>query len=368
MSGAISLVRSTVGQGTDFLVFWKAGRAILEGGLIYDRSQGGMVFKYPPWIAPVFVPVSLFSFEQAKWIWGAICVASLVWVVRILQARFGISRGAWFPVILLYWGLWAVHALDGQIILPLLALGLGGLDSGPLPSAATALGYTAKIFTLFPFGLMAAKTPSRYFNPRFVFWVLTGMVGLSWVSCRYGFHGDWRGMWIAWKQSAVSGATALDAGLTRGPKNQSLTSFICRHLDVSATDSLTEALISCVFYLGAYLSLSGMIKKWGGAECWLVGLALTPVFHPLPWHHLYVLTFPLSVYGLELWLRNKGRISGAVFFSALFLITLSHGRALGGIGDFLEYNVGRAWGALLMVAWFAAQKPIPALSPKVLRL
>ncbi len=353
--GAVSLVRSTVGQGTDFLVFWKAGRGMLQGTPVYDLYLGGMIFKYPPWISPFFLPVSLFSFETAKWIWGLVGVGSLALVIRCLDQGLGVSRKVWFPLLCLYWGLWCIHALDGQIILPLLALGMWVMTTNSRAWPLAALAFTAKIFTVFPFALLVLKSPHRFFRLKFILSTLVLLFCFTALPCYLSYHGDWALMFKIWHQAAVSGALALDPGLTRGSKNQSLTSYFCRILGISAANTGVEILFSISFYVASLALLYRKLKRLKEVEVWMIGLALTGVFHPLSWHHLHIWSFPLAAYGLNLWLKSRRPISGMVYFLALFLITLSHVRALGSLGYFMEYNVGRAWGALLLVIWFVQE-------------
>lgn len=123
--GAVSLIRSTAAQGNDTEVYWRAARSLIDHQPIYNSGLNtGMVFKYPPWIATLLLPLGYIPLQAAKWLWGILEVASLaaisVWSLRHLQLN-------WQTVALglaLQWGTWIIHALDGQIILPLLALTL----------------------------------------------------------------------------------------------------------------------------------------------------------------------------------------------------------------------------------------------------
>jgi len=367
--GAISLIRSTVGQGTDFRVFWKAGAALLQGSPIYQLAQdGGMVFKYPPWIAPFFVPVGIFSFTVAKWIWGIFCVSCMAGIFSILTRKLKVRMTVWAPLAIFYWGLWVIHALDGQIIVPLLLLGLWQITREASPKDGLALAtlpltYSSKVFTLFPF----LFCPARFFKRRVIAWGVVLTIALSSVTAMRGFHGDFGQMFHDWREAATSGAKYLPEGHTRGAKNQTLTSLACRWLSIPANDTRDEVIVALALFALAFFFFQKRMRGWSETDRFLVGLALTPAFHPLSWHHLHLWTFPLAACSLQRWVDQKS--SRTVFrtawlFGSLFLITLSSERAFGWtevlrpFSAFLEMNVGRAWGALLLSIY--AVRSIPA--------
>ena len=343
--GGISLVRSTVGQGTDFLVFWKTGRALLDGVPFYDLArEGGMVFKYPPWLAPFFALFSFTSFEKAKWVWGTFSVACLFGVFFLMETRLKVARKAWAPVALLFWGLWAVHALDGQVSVPLLFLGLWLVTSNTKFDFLVDVFYPAKIFTVFP----TFTLRERFFNLRTLLISAILVITLSILVCLRSFGGNPQKMFLAWMQAASSGAEYLNAGQTRGPKNQSLTAYVCRIFNVAPQDTRTEVAMALSFFFIAAMAIQRWMKRSPAIEKWMVALALTPVFHPLPWEHLYVWCFPLAAYALNDRLKEKEAIAGIEYFTSLFLLTMSNSHTIPVVGRALESQVGRAWGALFL--------------------
>ena len=347
--GAISLVRSTMAQGSDYQVFWKTGRALIDGIPFYDLARdGGMVFKYPPWIAPFFTLFSLTSFETGKLIWGIFSVACMFGVFRILETRMNVAQKAWMPIAILFWGLWAVHAMDGQVSIPLLFLGLWQISRAPKSDFWIHVFYPAKVFTIFP----VFSLKNRFFVIRTLLIAAAVVFLLSAVVCFRCFGGDWIEMMKAWAKAAGSGAEYLNAGQTRGPKNQSLTAYVCRILNVSAENTRAEVLMSFGFFGLSYLAIVQWMKGFTDVEKWIVALALTPVFHPLPWEHLYVWTFPLAAYALNDWLKEKNRREGVFYFGSLFLLTMSNSHTIPIVGRALESQVGRAWGALFMSIYF----------------
>src|SRR3954463_8489117 len=123
--GAIALVRDTYYNGHDFEVFWRAGGDLLQGRDPYSLDhERGMVFKYPPWTLPFFLPWSFLPLGAAKALWGVLEVFSLLAAFNWLKRHAHATWRAIFFVGVAYWGLWAIHALDGQIALLLLALSL----------------------------------------------------------------------------------------------------------------------------------------------------------------------------------------------------------------------------------------------------
>src|SRR4051812_6210861 len=66
LAAAVALTRDTLWNGHDFEVFWRTGHLLRQSESIYDVARlGGMVFKYPPWISPLFVPWSYLPLEWA---------------------------------------------------------------------------------------------------------------------------------------------------------------------------------------------------------------------------------------------------------------------------------------------------------------
>ena len=68
---AIVLIARTVERGDDFQVFYRVAQRFWDGVRPYDQiTYGNMVFKYPPWILPFFLPFGFLDLATAKMIWG----------------------------------------------------------------------------------------------------------------------------------------------------------------------------------------------------------------------------------------------------------------------------------------------------------
>ncbi|MBS1958474.1 MAG: DUF2029 domain-containing protein [Bdellovibrionales bacterium] len=349
----VSLFRSTLGQATDFEVFWRVGQALRDHAPLYDVTrEGGMVFKYPPWIATLFLPFGWIDFVTSKGLWALIELLSLLSVIWSLRRDFGVSELSLVVLFPLYWGIWVIHFLDGQVMLPVLAMFLFFVSKPRLAEAMRGfipILMSIKVFTLFPLLAMWERFKGR----RAIYAFAMFGLGLTGATAYLSFQSDVPAMMHAWSDAAASGARYLDPGKTRGSKNQSLVSYACRLTNVPADDSRTEVILSALLFVAAFAFLRWRRTDRAQArfgdittiDYIFMFLALTPPFHPLPWHHLYVWTFPLAVYRFD---RDYKRL---FYWVAIALLTLSSDRGLPllGIGDFLENNVGRAWGALLLV-------------------
>src|SRR5690606_9511387 len=120
----------------------------------------------------------------------------------------------------LYWGIWVVHFLDGQVILPMLAVYLSFLSRPRLDASARALVpvvMSAKVFTLF------ALLPiwRRLISKRAVYGTLFLALALTWGTARLSYDGELGATMRQWTVAATSGAQHLNPGQTRGSKNQS---------------------------------------------------------------------------------------------------------------------------------------------------
>ncbi len=361
IGGSISLLRSTIAQGSDYFVFWRAGRAILDRTPLYVfDGVGGMIFKYPPWIALLFTPFALFPFEiSAKVVWGLFELLSLYALFYGVKRLYQVQWTALITLAFLYWGIWVVHALDGQIAIPLLSMALISLALPQQNYKIDVLNgflLTSKIFTLFPL-LFQFK---RYCNRQVILGlVLMSAVGSVVVAERTSslptFAGRIEQVMAGWKEAAGSGSKYLPAGHTRGRKNHSLATFTCRLLEVPAENTQIEVGMSLLFYFIFTVFLFLPSLKFSLQEKALLAFALTPVAHPLPWLHLFAWTFPLAVVVLDLFLKKikthqkPSILTTILVVTSLVMITLGSERVFGRFGDWLEWHAAKGFGTVLLV-------------------
>jgi hypothetical protein len=232
--GAVALVRDTVYQGQDFEVFWKTARFVLGGNPAYDPSRdGAMVFKYPPWIIPAFFPFATLSLSFGKWIWGVIQVFSLAY-----SAYWLIQRGcrAWVVVggVLLFWGVWAVHALDGQITVCVLALSLWAMEKeGTARAVLLVWGLSVKIFSVF--ALIGARR--RIMSLSTVVVVCGSLSALSVPACLSEPSKNPINLVKNWSLAARSAGERFEDEKIRGRENQGFPALVLRMSGVPARES-----------------------------------------------------------------------------------------------------------------------------------
>ncbi|MGK5087440.1 glycosyltransferase 87 family protein [Bdellovibrionota bacterium FG-2] len=377
---SIALIRDTAYNGHDFQVFWNASRALLQGSSPYEvGADSGMVFKYPPWILPFFVPLAFFDLSLAKWLWGIIEVSALgfvgLWVFRCLRGVWS-SWGAGalvFGVGLLFWGLWAVHALDGQVALPLLALLLWAIPPGknervtPGKTAWMLLFLTTKVFTIFA-GLGLLRRLSA--KGLFFFLILCGLLSTPALFV-YSQRGSVPPAYAlvpyslvpyklvqGWAQAANSGADRLGLDHIRGRANQGLPGMILRHFGPAQAGTGSEILL--------FLALSLVLGGWwwwragkghrSREEAWAGWLALSPVVHPLPWWHLFVWAFPLAVFAIAAALRAKSNSKLALSLLGMVLLCFATEKVLGSLGASLEMVSVKSWGVLVLIFVLSTSK------------
>jgi alpha-1,2-mannosyltransferase len=361
--GAVALTRDTFENGHDFTVFWKGARAVLKGEGLYSLNRdGGMVFKYPPWILPFFFPFGLVPLGFAKLCWGLVEVFSLAAVVQWIRIHMRCQEIIWVGVLISYWGLWAVHALDGQVSLVILAIVLWAwvphvFERSWGRSFVIIVSLSTKIFTLFP--LLQNRLSKK------LVWRVIGVLGvllLFSVPALVAQPTGSLGLLLRdWMDAATSGGALLSVEQIRGRYNPSLTSLILRLLNVPVNQPLADVGMACVLaiLLGCGWRLGS--RRLNPSEAWLGWLALAPVIHPLPWWHLFVFSFPLAVVSLDRayqGYRQSGdlRVLGVAFFGVA-LICISTEKVLGSLGLFLEMACAKSWGVLICAGILAYISP-----------
>lgn len=382
--GSISLVRTTASQGTDFAVFWNTIQHLFHSEPLYSTARdGGMVFKYPPWIIPFLIPFGLLPLDWAKWAWGFVELGSLFYIVRWVHLKLRTPAAIWFPVLISYWGLWIVHALDGQISLVMLAVALGCGDIVRREPDSAGEGFrgavyervkitflfvalSTKIFTLFP--LLAFQWNRRHFRSLFY------IAGVCLLLSLPAFHSQSsQGTWIStsgvistlssWVDAAGSAGHLLTSEQVRGRYNPGLPSYFLKRIGVPPSQTGADLFTALVmaFGLGAVWRSVCRRVRLTPREEWLGWLALTPVVHPLPWWHLFVFTFPMTVWVVDrVWTLGQtlppARSRGARILCILgvFLICFSTEKLWGTFGLILELNAAKSWGVLcglLALVW-----------------
>ncbi|MBU6376093.1 MAG: DUF2029 domain-containing protein [Bdellovibrionales bacterium] len=123
----VTLIRTSVlSESSDFEIFWKTGKRILEFQPIYVPSiDGGRCFKYPPWIAPFFSPFGMLQENAAGILWRLLLTGSLSWVtLMLLSERKPHERVAVLLTFVSMIGVWNHNVMAGQMTPLLIALAL----------------------------------------------------------------------------------------------------------------------------------------------------------------------------------------------------------------------------------------------------
>jgi len=373
--GAIALVRDTAYNGHDFSVFWRTASYTLNGLPTYSVARdGAMVFKYPPWIVPLFFPFALLTEQAALWIWGILQVISLAAIILFLiQSK--IDRKIIGAVTILYWGLWVDHALDGQIVLLLLAssLWLGATQSKShiketAGQMTLAYALSTKIFTLFALGDRVGFWLKAKNTLKIV--AIFGVLSLPsiWAAPR---HNPIE-LFKSWITAATSGGPEFGYEKIHGYQNQGLPALVLRNLPAPSLSTYADYSLSLLFsiLLGAiwyYYSarLNGLYK-------WVGWIGLAPVIHPLPWYHLFIFTFPLAVASLDAAKQTRDNKLIALGIMACVMIAAINETTLGPLGRNLELLSIKSWGTLLCAAilvisnrkWTSFNKSTQAFSPR----
>ncbi len=374
------LISATYHQGADFEVYWRAGKSLLEDTPLYDPSRaGGMVLKYPPWIASGFILISLFSLPIAKCLWGLIQVLSLGSLV--LQLKRSSIKQPWWVFILLvfsYWGLWIVHFLDGQVTLVATAIAMRlfeprlfteSLDFSPMNrkrAFTSAIRFSflvavlsVKVLTILPVGVLffsvgLSQGASQFKRDakKWLFYGISSGVLLAVLSIpAWRSHGylSLDQFFEVWLKTSQSGGQLLAPAQVRGRLNPSVPSLILQALSIPASLqiydkwlSVVSAVVASAVWLRVSLRLS-IENRFIGA------LAIVPMIHPLPFWHTYVMTFPLfGVLVLHALSSEFVRLRKWLFFSWFLMIPATE-KVFGRAGLFIETLGPKVWATFIFL-------------------
>jgi hypothetical protein len=296
----------------DFHVYWKAAHTWLAGGNPYafTAEDRGFVFKYPPWILPLFLPLGALEWEWARRVWFVTEILTIAYAIRWC-VRNGAPRHLAAFVACLFWWMFHAHLSAGQFTLILLQISLWAYPADVRPgdpvTLRTGSGFregtlafflSAKVFSLFAL----VGIYRRYLRPGPIAWgvgLLAAAHGLLlWMSHATGSGLTIPDYYRGFAAAAASGGAELGAVIVRGQGNHGFTAMILRALGVDSlsflSDMVTSASVAAVLGLLWHKLARGLTEaeRWAG---W-IGVAL--VAHPLAWHHSFVLAYPLCALAL----------------------------------------------------------------------
>jgi hypothetical protein len=322
---AVRLVRAGLSDSMDFNVYWRAAQTWAGHGhspYLFGPAERGFVFKYPPWILPLFFPLGFIGETASRALWAILelfCLGYSVWKL----IRFHVAPRVAVSVAFAFWWIWLAHFYAGQFTIFLMAAALWAIPEDESQSESnretdgekvsslrmSALGilFTSKVFSLISMlgllpQLLRRKTVltalGLVFSLNFIF--------IGWMR----LHGDPTGvidLYQQWAHAAGSGGQELGEIVIRGQMNHGFTAGILRGFHVSAQDTWIDPWVA--LGLGAILSLIwyqvARVRKLHLIESWVGWLGVGLVVHPLAWHHSFVLAYPLCAVALDRAIRTK---------------------------------------------------------------
>ncbi len=356
---AVGGVRNTIYNGHDFEVMWRAGRALWSGEPVYSVARdGAMVFKYPPWIAPFFAPWALLPLSWAKGLWGVLEVVSAA-VVALWSHRQGAGWVGIASALLVWWGSWMAHTLDGQIALTMLALALVARRSPVM----IALSLSTKAHSALPW--LWSHSPGRA-----VWGVAKVALLFLLLSLPAAFvqekSAPWR-VFPAWVESAGSGAAGFSEEKVRGHENSGFAPVGARVLGLPARGGFAEAGLALFFGLILSAGWVRLSRHLPAAWRWAGLLALVPTYHPLPWNHLFLFAWPVFALALTNAFAKRAALKPrALVAGAVFLVLASSNKLFGAWGEAFALSAAKSF-AVLLILWALlceirgkAIQPLPA--------
>ena len=355
VAGAIRLLNAAHLDGGDLRVYWKAVQAWFSGlsPYAYTAEDQGFVFKYPPWLLPMLMPLRWMGFEFTKGFWATAELFTLGYCVRWL-VRHQVSLRVALLSTFLYWYIWLGHFFSGQVTLFLLGTALWSMEGinqesssrsskQNLRTALLFVVFSTKVFSLYSLvGILR-----QWLRPKTLL-----LIGLLFI----GLHGAVLGissqklsdLYQGWSLAASSGGAELGAKIVRGGGNHGFVAGILRWIDPEAQSLSLDILVFLILGLGLGLYWSRASRNLRFEEKWAGWLAYGVIIHPLAWHHSFVLTFPLAAFSLQAAVNSK--IRSWIFLSALgiALTTLLVPQTVGPDGVKVpELLANKSWGVLL---------------------
>lgn len=346
----IFLFFDTFDNGHDFVVMYRAGWAFLHYEPIYSTVRdGGMVFKYPPWWVFFFIPFGLFPLVVAKAFWAIANVASLISVFFSLR-RLGFSFLSVSLSMMAFWGIWAVHFIDGQIevlVLALVLLTLERIKRKPHPRLSVAVVYLMSIKGPSVLGAIGVLSRKHFFKTGALFLLIVAVsLIVSSIATSHGFN-----ILSDWKSAATSGSQMLEPDKAiLGRDNQGIPALIQRVYHASYGQKLDEFVVNGVvlaigsilfFYLFSGIRLIPKVFFW---------LAASVILHPLAWFHLFVWSLPLVVYVVDRALKKE---THTLWIWFPLLVAAVTERTAATVGQLLEFYSFKALIIFVALIWFS---------------
>ena len=338
-------VNSFLSKNWDFQVFYRSAQHLIHLEPVYSFARDQeMSFKYPPWIAPLFLPLSLFSETVANGIWRLILVFCAAYSVR-WSFRFTRSKMSALITAVLFYGVFLINILSGQIQCILLAASLyafDGMVKSPKKNFSILFfALSAKVFNLF--SLLGLP---RVHHSRRVWWFTGAVCFFLSIPVLLGFGGNPIKAFFAFVETAGSQTGNLMGGRGGLP---SLFMFLTRSAWGNGFAEWISFIVS--FFLGG-LYLRWIKKRVRNERVFFsIALALGAAIHPLAFSYSFAWAFPMTVFVVDRF-RVGERSSlwdWVIFVSGLFLLLIYGSGIVTNLGLNLPVFGDRAIGCVLLV-------------------
>jgi alpha-1,2-mannosyltransferase len=282
---------------SDFEVNYKAGQRIRDGETLYRATDGHWQFKYLPFSAFLYVPLTLLPLGPAKAVWfGTVVVASfLIFLISSQLIGFR-SKNFFSPVFfsglilaryfLREFQLGQINALITLLLLMTIWLLAGtakhraGAAGGALVGLATALKPYAAVF--FPYFGLRKKWLA----------LLSGLAVLGLAVFAPALFYGWKGNLVVlgeWKSSLAASTPSLLAA----QDNISLLAFLMKRThDQSLSLAIYGIILAALAGLVLFLVHRGKRASRPTILDGFLLLALIPLISPLGWDYTFLSAAP----------------------------------------------------------------------------
>lgn len=321
----VFLVNSFLATDGDFQVYWQAGRNYFLGIPLYDIARDGThCYKYPPWLAPFFLPFSALPLRWAEAAWRLCLVFSLGYCVRWCALQ---SRSHWtaFAAALPFWGTWMNNLIAGQITTILLAAALFGASATLRPGKRAWIGWTALLTSLSAklFHLIAlVSVPRKAWSVRPIAAAVLLLCLLSVPAILA--YGNPATLVSSYLQMLSTPGDLLGGGF------YGLPALAVKVFGWSEHDpqSLSQAaLVLIVLFAPIYLLLARRIDR--PADRFALALGWATALHPLAFSYTFGTAYPLAALTLDRAISERRPWLLAVTFAGVFAITLVTSKTVG---------------------------------------
>jgi hypothetical protein len=377
LAASARLMKEAYFHSTDLHVYWRAAHLWLDGisPYIYNSSDGGNVYKYPPWTIPLFLPLGFIDFDLTKWLWVIAEILSIAYSMHWL-VRAGARKSVVYAVAGLFWWTWLGHVFAGQFSIFMMAAALWAVppEEGSLFSsgklALLAVVLSSKVYSVFTLlGLTQYYRRRRTAAICVLAVVLLEALVFAVLVAR-GNTTSFMGLHQGWIAAAKSGAQELHGDVIRGPGNHSFTAALLRAFKVDPLDSNKDAFVALglgVFFSALWYYFSQGLSR---AERWTGWIGVGMVIHPLLWHHSIVMAFPVCALAVDRAFRSKKVELKILSGLSVFLVAVLIPNLFGpDFAQAFEIWGSKSWGILLagvvLIASYRLRKnPATARSPE----